>query len=203
MKTHLHQKTISLRRTGALRAPSAPARYASWLIYGLLALLVISGGHPACADPPAPLMQYRINELAADLLKARRALNEETGLRQPNEPLHTYCERIAAPLPNESPIAYKTRLSGYIETLAQTIRATADARRVPLLRDNSTANRELWQRATTKLSYLPKRLARLRAVWQQQRLHPGVGTETALGAEMEETLLLMQNAYQALRDARP
>ena len=68
----------------------------NFLIAGLAILSLIWPGS-AGAQSATPFTQRRINEVAAALERARRALLEDTRLRRPGERLPDYLHRIAAP----------------------------------------------------------------------------------------------------------
>lgn len=139
--------------------------------------------------------QHRINEMAAALETVRRAVLEQPGLRHPGESLSAYLTRLTAPLPGETEIRHHARVEGYLEHLSRAADATASAHTVPSLRDNEAANQDLWRRSSRDLSDLPRRVTRLKQDWQA---HP-----QAVPGELTTTFWLIQDALNALRDARP
>ncbi len=172
----------------------------SILISALLAGSVPAQGR-AAAPPPTFVTQRRINEMAAALETARLALIEGTGLRRPGEGLTAYLYRIAAPLPGEPPTAFRAREQGYLAALTAAAAGTVPARRMPRLHDESPSNRQLWDRATHALSYLPKHLDRLQAAWRK-RPEPN-GSAPAFTTELRACLDLVIAALADLRDANP
>lgn len=168
----------------------------------LCAGALLAQGSGAARSSTAPLTQRRINAMAAALEQARHALIEEAGLRLPGEGLPTYLARIAAPLPGERAAAYKTRLDSYLAALDRAVEATAAARRMPRLRDESLENRRLWERAARIASYMPARNARLRLAWK--RVANGAEPPSRrLPQELRASLNLVLSLLDALRDARP
>jgi hypothetical protein len=167
----------------------------------LLCALFLSGA--AQAQGIYYVTQHRINEMAAVLDRARVALLEDTGLRQDGETLPGYLHRIAAPLPGEKPPAYRTRLEGCLNALAQATDATAPIRRIPTLQEAGEANRLLWQKIARSVGYLPRRMVKLHAAWKETLSKPNAASCSALGTEMTLTLTLMIVALNDLRDARP
>lgn len=129
---------------------------------------------------------------------------EDTGLRLPAEPLPAYLKRIARPLAGEAPETYRARIEGYLAALQRVSTVTASLRRAPPLRHASVANRISWERAIRALNYLPGRLVKVRAAWQQALRNPQSAAETdELGRELHQTLQQLMAAFAALRDARP
>jgi hypothetical protein len=155
------------------------------------------------AKTPPPLTQPRINEYAAALDRAVRTLVDDTGLRQPQEPLPAYLNRIVVPLPKETPSQYVARIEGYLRSLEQATRATAPLRRLPPLLDTAPTNQARWQRLTHTLSLLPRRIAKLRAAWKRESRHSPKPVPKTLGQEFTQTLDMALSARDGLRDARP
>jgi hypothetical protein len=158
-------------------------------------------------DAPATT-QRQINGMAAALERARMALIEDTGLRQPQEPLSAYLDRIAAPQPGEAVTAYNVRLQGYLKAIEQAATATAPGRRVPPLRHADPANRQIWQRAAEALTRLPLSLQQARDAWksvvsEETRNSARTAPLHRLGAELNRSLAQILTAFGALRDARP
>lgn len=178
--------------------------------FGRLLLLLIGAFLPLAIRVPAQerptpsaFTQRRINELAAALEQARRALNEETRLRQPGEKLPDYLRRLAAPLPAETPARYRARLERYLAALTQAATVTTMLQNVPSLHLDTPENRQTWDRAVRALKPLPLRLARVRAAWQRAESHPEKAATAELGSELTQTYQHVQTALDALRDARP
>jgi len=158
----------------------------------------------AAADPPRPIAQHRINEMAASLLRAHLALIEDPGLRFSGEHLDAYMERIAAPLPGEPEARYRVREESYVAAINQAADAENLCASFPALHDASAANVKLWQQAVKSSVHLGVRAAHVRAAWIACR-QPGMGHEASkrLGIEMAQTVLVIKSAYEALRDAHP
>jgi hypothetical protein len=173
----------------------------------LVAAALASGLTPCVAQgtakTPLPLTQPRINEFAAALDRVVRALVDDTGLRRPQEPLPTYLNRIAIPLPKETPSQYVSRTEGYLRSLEQASQATAPLRRLPPIQDTNPANRARWRRLTHTLSLLPRRIAKLRAAWKRESRHSPKPVPKTLGQEFAQTLNIVLSARDGLRDARP
>lgn len=165
---------------------------------------------PLCSEgrsPGAPekVSQAQINELAASLERVHRTLIEEPGIRRPGESFPLYIRRLAAPLPGEPSGRYVARIEGYLRSFDRATQETALGRRMPSLQENSAANRALWQRAVSSLSYLPGRMVKIHAVWRKLRKAGDTkNLPTAdLGTEIAQTLDLAITALDALRDATP
>jgi hypothetical protein len=175
------------------------------MICGFAALLCLFGlvqTPCAFAWQSGNMTQHRINEWAAALENARIALIEGTGLRHAGESLPSYLDRIAVPLPGESPAVYRARIARYLAALTQVTTATASARRLPRLSDADPANRQRWIRATQALSYLPTHLERLCVAWQA-RTQADSPAAHLFPAELHECLNLIIAALAELRDAYP
>jgi len=157
---------------------------------------------PATSQLPAPFTQRRINETAATLERARRGLLETPHLRQTGEGWPDYIRRVTVPLPGETPAVYRKRLEGYVDTLEEATRATAAARQMPILKETGDANRKFWTRVNQDLIALPGRILRLRELIPQAAGGDHKVRET-LGTEMTQTLQLLIDAQNALRDALP
>jgi hypothetical protein len=158
----------------------------------------------AAAEPPRPIAQQRINEMAAALLRAHRALIEEPGLRHEGERLEAYLERAAAPLPGESGVRYRVREGAYVAALERVAAAENLCTAIPSLHDNSLPNVTLWQHAVKASSLLPTRAAHVRVAWTDCRRAGAEHADThRLGIEMAQTILWIKTAYDALREARP
>jgi hypothetical protein len=156
------------------------------------------------AEPPRPIGQQRINEMASTLLRAHRALIEEPGLRREGERLETYMDRIAAPLPGESAARYRAREDGYVIALERVAGVENLLTAIPSLRDNSPPNARLWQQAVKASALLPTRSAHVRGAWTDcRRAGAGNAGSHRLGFEMAQTIFLIKAAYDALREARP
>lgn len=173
-----------------------------FLLFGLAA--------PPSARAAGPFPQRRINEFAATLERARRALIEETGLRPPGEPMARYLTRLAQPLPGEKPEAFRTRIESYLTLLAKAADETASIRRMPSLRDRSPANVATWQRASRALGFLPERIAKLREAWRKpmaEQNRPPSASRSKLpnqaASELDEALHLVIVGADDLRDALP
>lgn len=144
------------------------------------------------------LSQRRINECAASLLTAERALLETPRLRLPNEPLPVYCRRLVLALPNETEARRKARISGYFAALAKAADQTAELKIAPPLCDSSPENQKRWQTVSASVAALPRCLRSLRADFQREKAAPD-----ALSTELIQTLYAVHAAKEALRDARP
>jgi hypothetical protein len=176
-------------------------------LFSLLCLVSFQTG----AQSSGRLDQRRINEVAASLQRAHQVLIEETGLRREGEHLEIYMARIAAPLPGEAEGRYRDRIETYLTAIRSAEQATQAFRVVPALRDNSPANRTLWLNASRFLSDLPVRVSKTQAAWQNARLEsarPKSPSEKKpafqkLGQELSETLRVVKNASDALRDVHP
>lgn len=163
------------------------------------------------AQASGRLDQRRLNELAASLQKAHRALIEETRLRREGEHLEVYMARIAAPLPNENQDRYRARVERYLAAIRQAEQATHTYRAVPVLSDRSPGNVTLWKNACRLIADLPVRVTKTQAEWrtvqaEERRAHPPAEKDRAIqafGLELTETLRLVKDASDALRDARP
>jgi len=103
------------------------------------------------------------------------------------------------PLPGEKPALYRQRMEGYVSALRSATQETEGARRMPTLRNDDAENRKRWTHITRNLAYLPGRLAHVRSAWKAME----GGRPGTLGAEWCETLLLLRDTQNALRDARP
>ena len=145
-----------------------------------------------------PLSQRRINESAASLLTAERAVLEAPRLRQPNEPLPDYCRRLVLTLPQETEAQRRTRINGYFAELEKATAQTATLRTVPPLCDSTPENRKRWRTISVSLSDLPRCLRRLHADLTREKSAPA-----ALPTELTQTLYALHAAKEALRDARP
>jgi hypothetical protein len=174
-------------------------------IAGLFAA-VMAAASPgrALAAGPRTVAQFRINEWAAGLLRAHRALIEDPGLRLPGEPLEVFTERIAAPLPGETEARYRERVDSYVAS----VQRAADVHRLcvalPVLHDTDASNVALWRKAVEASGHLHFRAAKVRETWLAFRHRRPNRTETRrLGMEIAQTLLVLKTAYEALRDARP
>jgi hypothetical protein len=161
-----------------------------------------------------PMSQRRINELAAALQQARLNLIENTGLRQPQEPLPGYFLRMAYPSTTVNDEVRQKRIAEFIATTKRVARDTASIRNLPMLSHNDTANVQLWLKAVRAVDRLPVCITRLKAAWQavrQDELRNSQSSDPAvagapyrrLGAELTQTTELILVAYNALRDAKP
>ena len=144
------------------------------------------------------LSQRRINEYAAALLSAERALLEAPRLRLPNEPLPAYCRRLVLPLPNEKEAERRARINGYFAALEKAANQTAEIRKAPPLLDAELENQKRWKLISASVSALPRCLQSLRADFQREKTAPN-----ALPNELIQTLYAIHAAKEALRDARP
>lgn len=167
------------------------------------AMLLGMGAARAGAPAASRMTQRRINDIAAVLERGRRALLEEPHLRQPGETLPNYLNRIAGPLPHETPATYRTRVEGYLKALERVSEETAPARQMPALHSADAANQNLWRHAGRDLGYLPKRMTLTQAAWKLAQNRPDPAAVTALGAQLDQTLQLILDAYARLRDAQP
>ena len=157
-----------------------------------------------------PLFTQRgINEMAATVEAARRALLDDAGLRKPGEALTPYLRRIALPLPAESRANYLARINGYLALLEQSAAATKTARALPALRDGSAANMAEWKRTVGALQYLPARLQKTERAWNMTHYlvsnldsAPSVPS-THFDREMEQTVQIVIAANEGLRDVKP
>ncbi len=181
------------------------------LVFIAVFLVLLAGlPLPGRSQPAATITQHRINELAAALERGRYALVEDVGLRGPNETLDAYLTRLIAPLPGEKPNRWKTRLESYVAALTRATEETATGRHIPALRDTGADNRRLWQRASQDLSHLPDRLTRLQAAWKDAQKtandggkSPAPGRPQPLEAQFAQMLRFLNDALEALRNARP
>jgi hypothetical protein len=173
----------------------------------LLLLLIIAFCGTRTQANPIKITQKQINTLAASLDRARRAIVEETGLRQNGEKIPAYLERIASPLPGENTTRYRQRLNSYLSALDQAASETRLARLSPILTDTSPENRERWNRLTRSLSYLPTKTAKMRRVWLSTQGTIEKSTTTGQpktpARDLLETLILIVRTFDDLRDARP
>lgn len=164
----------------------------------------LSGSGQSPAESSSFLTQRRINEFAAALDHAVRTLVEDTGLRQPRERLPAYLRRIAVPLANEGPSAYRKRIESYLRAFEKAAQVTKPIRQTPRLQDTSPANQTLWEQTVRSARLLPDRVEKLRAVWKRERLRLAEAQEaSALGQEFYRTLQPTLTAREGLRDARP
>jgi hypothetical protein len=172
------------------------------LLLAAVCLLWRRSGVMGQAATPS-LTQRKINEMAATLERARLALIEDTGLRQAQEPLPIYLNRLVLPQSGEARVAYNARIEGYLKALGRTIAATAPARHAIDPRHADAANRQCWQRATQALNLLPLRMDKLQRAWREAKERDRTTGTVELGPELTQTLGLVIAAYSALRDARP
>jgi len=173
----------------------------------LLVFAVLTGGVGCAAASeaqPAPsITQRHINDYSAALERCRRKLLIDPGIRLHDEPLPAYILRISARLPGEDVPHYKTRLSAYVDALASATDSTASLRSLPALKSSSASNTALVMRASRDLSYLPKRMERVRLAAKAATANNGAAPAKALASEMLTTIQLILDAYSNLRDARP
>lgn len=148
------------------------------------------------------ITQRRINEMAATLQRAQKALIEETRLRKNNEYLDKYFARIALQLPGEKLDRYDSRIEGYLHSLSDAEKTTRELHAQPTLHDKSDGNRKLWEVVSVSLSSLPVKMEKLKLSWKQTK-SVASGKGSSLGAELTQTLRFIKTAYDALRNARP
>jgi hypothetical protein len=160
-------------------------------------------GTPAQSQATARITQRRVNDASAAIERCRRGLLETPGLRRKSEPLPAYLYRMAAVLPGENVAVYRSRCASYVEMLSRASEDTAFVREVPRLVDSGAANSGLWRRAARDFSYLPKRIEHVRNAWRAASASQSAANTHAFGAEILQTLLLMIDADNNLRDARP
>jgi len=159
------------------------------------------------------ITQRAINEVAAPVEMARRALLEEAGLRRPGEGLSVYVRRIALPLSGESNATYKKRIARYLTLLADSAKVALMLSAVPALHDTSAANKAQWDHLVHVLPILQGRVHKTEVAWQQalknaQRLTATAKEEVSaknahFDTELEETMQVVLAASNTLRDARP
>ena len=161
---------------------------------------------------PRLLTQRDINVMAANIEDARTALIDNAGLRHPGEDLHLYLRRIARPLQGETSNAYTTRIQRYLDLLARSAQTTQPGQHLPALRDNSPANRALWERTTRALQLFPARVVHTQTAWQRALIlnhsTPVNGTigkakPISFDAELAQTVGLLIAIDDGLRDAKP
>lgn len=173
--------------------------------FAAFALLFLCGACPAQA--PISVTQRQINEQAAALERARRAVAEDSGMRRPGEPLNGYLARLSVPSAHEAPAAYRKRIEGYLALFHRAAEATASARSVPTkLKDSSAGNRRTWETTSRALGFLPKRTETLSLAWRPlQSASAGAGPEDRkrFASELSETMHLVITGLDGLRDARP
>ena len=168
------------------------------------ALVLLSISVQLASAQARQISQQRTNELAAVLLRARRALIEEPGLRRDGERLETYMERIAARLPGEPDSRRLARGERYVTALERAASPGNICIAAPVLQDNSPANTRLWQKAAHASALLPQSAARVRAAWTACRQQRAGSAETQrLGRELTQAVYVIKSAYDALREARP
>ncbi len=168
-------------------------------------------GRPLCAvllligmllgAPGHALTQRGLNELAASLLRTHLLVIEQPGLRLPQEALPAYFQRLLAAQPGEKPAARTARIESYLSSMLQSTESTSDARKTPSLHNVSPANRELWMQITQYLSDLPGDLRKAMGSWKREA-HAQAGLKETPEA-FAKFFWHVQNAYAALRDARP
>jgi hypothetical protein len=169
----------------------------------IVAAATLAVSLPSGAQPHR-MTQRRINELAATLLRAHRALIEEPGIRRADERLEAYMSRIAAPLPGETDAHYREREEGYVSAVERAAAYRGLLATRPTLRDRSVANLADWSRAEKVAAALPAAAARVRAAWiSDRRGRPGAGETARLAGGLTEAVLLLKTAFEALRDAQP
>ncbi len=158
----------------------------------------------AAVDGPAIWTQRGINEITASLEDAYLRLSVDNHLRHLNEPLRAYCERLAARMPAESPGKYRARLNGYLAVILHVVAVTRVVRAMPALKAQDAANVNAWTAAVAATRKVAGQVGFLRKMVGAALGDPASHQATvALGAELADTILSMQDARQALRDVRP
>lgn len=165
-----------------------------------LSLILIQGG-PALAAQR--VSQNRINEWAASLLRAHRALIDEPGLRRNGERLDLYLQRIAAPLDGETDEKWRARMRTFAAALTQAAGTGRLCLAAPALRDASPENAAAWRRAVRASAALPGSCARALAAIQSAGDTPSVARRRLVGLELTRTMYVVKDAFEALREARP
>ena len=166
-------------------------------------LLALSFGAVSTGLAAPIISQTGINERAATLLRMHRALIEDPGLRQDGERLDLYLRRIAARLPGEPPAAWRARQRAYAAAVVRLNGDIAPLSVVPPLQDRSAANLAVWGRSAHAIAILPERCAKLLAAMTRSERAYGPDQTQAVGREMTRTVLVVKDAFEALREARP
>ncbi|HLJ55516.1 MAG TPA: hypothetical protein VKT77_10800 [Chthonomonadaceae bacterium] len=162
----------------------------------IVAALAAAAG---CAQA-AGVTQTRINEYAGVLLRARRAIVEDTGLRRPDERIEAYVARISRPMPAESAGETARRLEAYVAAIERLHAPGALCTTMPALRDMSAANSARWRAAVHASAELDAEGRRLSAL---RRNAEGTARDVPMAKELTRALLLVKTAFEALRDVRP
>jgi len=150
------------------------------------------------------ISQTSINECAANLLKAHRALIEDPSLRRTDEPLAAYVRRVSSPLPGESNDLYLIRIEGYVKALERAATAHELVVITPVLRDNSPANSESWRRIVSANLRFRSGAATVRALWFSGRTAKDPAEERKrLSLAITKTLLDLKAAFEGLRTVHP
>ena len=170
----------------------------SVLIYVFIFCLGLLFAQAAGGQKAAPLSPRRINEYAAALSGAERALLERPNLRRSGEALPDYCRRLVMSLPGEDAPRRKARINGYFAALERAAQQTADLRKPPALCDSSPENLQCWKAAAAAVAALPRHLQNLRKDLKREKNAPA-----ALFAELTQTLYTVHAARESLRNARP
>ena len=165
---------------------------------GIVGMLVLAWVSAATAGA---LTQRRINTLAACLLQTHITLVETPGIRRPEEPLAAYFGRLLALQPGETPSIRHARIAAYLALLGRTVDRTSSLRTIPALQTTSATNRALWQQISLNLRDVSSYLVKARGEWEREQWRPGSASETS--RSVAQVLWHIQNAYAALRDARP
>lgn len=174
-----------------------PRRPPTTTLYALIALGALGAGQTMAAA--TGLTQRQINTWAAAMERVRLAVVDEPGLRGPAEPIGAYLDRLAKALPGEKPAAYRQRINGYLDALANAASVSRSVPAQPKLTDRSPANLQLWQRADTELSRLRRSVGALQMAWRRRQQ----SGQLIRPERLQEAVAIALSALGDLRDARP
>ncbi len=143
--------------------------------------------------------QRRINEAAASLERARRAILETPRLRRGKEDLSAYFGKIFSPGAGR-PVLMKD-WKPFAAALERAAHETVGYRKLPPLLDTSSQNRKWWEGAVSALGRLPQKIQEIKAAGQKKP--DASGGNEALAKAFASTLLVLIEARDGLRNARP
>ena len=150
------------------------------------------------------ISQTRINEFAGVLVRARRALVEDTGHRRPDEPLDKFMVRLASAAPGESTEHVLLRRRQYLVALMKVSDGRSLCTGVPALRDNSVNNRAAWVKATRASMRLSNGIDRMIKTSEAKPQDTIGGSRDPLNPhQLTRLALAIQDALDGFRRARP
>ncbi len=149
------------------------------------------------------ITQRGINNYAAALQRARYAVIENTGLRNPGEALVPYLMRISSPLPGESRSKFLARVSKYISAIINASKETEDLKSAPDLIDTDQVNRKAWNHAVRYSLLFPREVVKLKSDWNHVKKKNSIESSRRFQNEFINCIQTDLAEFDILRDVLP